>query len=343
MLTSLLRASQCALTCTLLFGFLAASPAHADGGDPLVEQRDVQGWLKKIQSAAQKLNYAGTFVYQQANQVRASRITHFVDGRNELEKLEILDGRPREYIRSNEDITCYIPENRSILVEKRTTPEFFPGMLAANATEIAEHYDVKKGEGGRVAGYEFSSIELTPRDNLRYGYRLWTEKNSGLLLRAQIINERHEVVEQITFAQVVIGGIDKNSVRPTFANTFGWHVENVSPNQSYQSGWSVNAVPPGFAKIHEIRRSVPNAPANLLTGGGPPGVHDVSQLVFSDGLAAISVFVEPSLQNRVEGPMQQGAMNIIGKRQGDFWLTVVGEVPAAAIRQVANSIEFKSR
>jgi sigma-E factor negative regulatory protein RseB len=335
-----LRALNFAFVCCSLIGL----PAYADSGDPLVEKRDVQGWLKKIQSAAQKLNYSGTFVYQQANQVRASRITHVVDGKNELEKLEILDGRPREYIRNNDDITCYIPDSRSVLNQKRFTPEFFPGMLAANASEITEHYEVKKGEGGRVAGYDCQTIELDPKDNLRYGYRLWTEKNSGLLLRAQIVNEKREVVEQITFAQVSIGGgIDKNSVKPTFANTSGWHVENSFPNEANLSGWSVGAVPSGFKKIHEMKRVVSNAPALNPTVAVAPGEHDVSQLVFSDGLAAISVFVEPGTQSRVEGTMQQGAMNIVGKRQGDFWLTIVGEVPAAAIKQVANSIEFKPK
>jgi sigma-E factor negative regulatory protein RseB len=323
------------------FGLMGLS-ARADNSDPLVDKRDAQSWLKKIQSAGQKLNYSGTFIYQQANQVRTSRITHVVDGKNELEKLEILDGKPREYFRNNDEITWYMPESRTVLIEKRYTPDFFPAMLAANSSDLAEHYELRRGEGGRVAGYDCQAVTLEPKDNLRYGYRLWAEKNSGLLLRAQIVNERNEVIEQITFAQVAIGGIDKGSVKPSFPNTSGWHVENSAITQVNQSGWSVKAVPAGFKKMHELKRLVSDTPANSAAGG-VPAQHEVSQIVFSDGLAAISVFVEPGSQSRTEGSMQQGAMNIVGKRQGDFWLTIVGEVPATAIRQVANSIEFKPK
>src|SRR4051794_12904546 len=107
---------------SLLFAFSAS----AENADPLSETREAQSWLRKIQSAAQKLNYSGTFVYQQANQMRTSRITHVQDGKNEIEKLEILDGKPREYIRNNEEVICYVPEAKTLLVEKRITHDIFP-------------------------------------------------------------------------------------------------------------------------------------------------------------------------------------------------------------------------
>jgi sigma-E factor negative regulatory protein RseB len=102
------------------------------------------------------------------------------------------------------------------------------------------------------------------------------------------------------------------------------------------SAWSVAAMPPGFKKIREMKRMI----EDRATNGAAPTQREVSQIVYSDGLAAISVFIEPSSQSRTEGSMQQGAMNIVGKRQGDYWLTIVGEVPSVAIKQVSNSIEF---
>jgi len=316
---------------------LVALSAQADNAD--ADKREAQIWLKKIQSAAQKLNYSGTFVYQQGNQMRTSRITHLLDGRNEIEKLEILDGKPREYIRNNEEVICYVPEAKTLLVEKRVTHDVFPAILAANPVDLAEFYDVKKADTGRVAGHDCQTIVLEPKDNLRYGYKLWAEKSTGLLLRAQTLNEKSEVVEQIAFTQVVIGNIDKNRVKPSFSNTSGWHVENAVMSQVSLSGWAVKSVPPGFTKIREVKRLV----SDIAPIGGGMAPREVSQIVFSDGLAAISVFIEPGTQSRTEGSMQQGAMNIMGKRQGDFWLTIVGEVPSAAIRQVANSIEFKPK
>ncbi|MGH8806585.1 MAG: MucB/RseB C-terminal domain-containing protein [Noviherbaspirillum sp.] len=332
-----------------LFKFVVAlsifvgSSAYAENPVALSDGREAQSWLKKIQSAAQKLNYSGTFVYQQANQMRTSRITHVLDGKNEIEKLEILDGKPREYIRNNEEVICYVPEAKTLLVEKRVTHDVFPAILAASPADLAEFYNVKKAETGRVAGHDCQAIVLEPKDNLRYGYKLWAEKSSGLLLRAQTLNERREAVEQIAFTQISIGNVDRSRVKPSFANTSGWRVENALMSQVNLSGWDVKSLPPGFRKVREVKRMVSEATNAVPSGTSVAGQREISQIVFSDGLAAISVFIEPGSQSRTEGSLQQGALNIVGKRQGDFWLTIVGEVPAAAIRQVANSIEFKSK
>lgn len=325
----------------VLFGLVAFS-ACAENVDLPAEKRDVQAWLKKIQLAAQKLNYSGTFVYQQGNQIRTSRITHVLDGKDEIEKLEILDGRPREYIRNNEEITCYVPETRTLFVEKRVVRDVFPAILGPNTSDLEDHYNLQRGGTGRVAGFDCQVVVLEPKDKLRYGYKLWSEKSTGLLLRAQTLNEKNDVVEQIAFTQIGIGNIDRNGVRSSFMNTNGWRVENAVMSQINLSGWSVKAIPPGFKKIREMKRLVSDTPASGAQGNPHPSQREVSQIVFSDGLAAISVFIEPGAQSRTEGSIQQGAMNIIGKRYGDFWLTIVGEVPYAAIKQVANSVEFKA-
>jgi sigma-E factor negative regulatory protein RseB len=340
-----MRWTQVLLKFALVFSSFIAFTAHAETPNASVDKRDAQGWLKKIQSAAQRLNYSGTFVYQQANQVRTSRITHVLDGKNEIEKLEVLDGKPREYIRNNEEIICYVPEARTLLVEKRVTQDVFPAILAANPTDLAQHYNMKKGETGRVAGFDSQAIVLEPKDNLRYGYKLWAEKSTGLLLRAQTLNEKSEVVEQIAFTHIAIGNIDSSKVRPSFANTRGWRVENAVMRQVNLSDWTVKFVPAGFRKVREMKRLLSDTAGSESVSGNshasPATQREVSQIVFSDGLAAISVFIEPGTQSRTEVSMQQGAMNIVGKQQGDFWLTIVGEVPSAAIKQVANSIELK--
>lgn len=319
-----------------------AFAAFAENADSLVDKRDAQYWLKKIQSSAQKLDYSGAFVYQQGNQIRTSRITHLLDGKNEVEKLEILDGKPREYIRTNDEVICYVPEAKTLLIEKRVTHDVFPAILATNPSELTQFYTVRMDEAGRVAGYDCQAIVLEPKDGFRYGYKLWAEKSTGLLLRAQTLNEKSEVVEQISFTHITIGNIDRSRVKPSFKNTSGWRIENTLMSQASLSNWTVKSVPPGFKKIREVKRMVSDG-AVANAAGAASTQREVSQMVFSDGLAAISVFVEPGTHSRTEGSMQQGAMNIVGKRHGDFWLTIVGEVPAPAIRQVANSIEFKTK
>jgi sigma-E factor negative regulatory protein RseB len=306
--------------------------------------QDAQVLLKKIQVAAQRLNYSGTFVYQQSSQMRTSRITHILSGKNEVEKLEVLDGKPREYIRNNDDVACYVPEAKTVLIEKRVTRDVFPAILAANPTDLAEHYTIKMGETGRVAGHDCQAVVLEPKDKLRYGYKLWADRATGLLLKAQTFDAKSELVEQIAFTQIEIGNIDHSRVKPSFSNTNGWHIENSVLKQVDLSNWSVMP-PPGFKKIQEVKRLISDTPSPTTAASQHAQVaqREVSQIVFSDGLAAISVFIEPGSPSRTEGAMQQGAMNVIGRRQGDYWLTVVGEVPAAAIRQVSSSIEFKSK
>lgn len=328
----------------VLFNHIALI-ANAESSVSAADIKDAQKWLAKIQSAAQRLNYSGTFVYQQGSQFRTSKITHILEGKNEVEKLEVLDGKPREYIRNNEQITCYVPETKTLLVEKRLTHDVFPAILPSNASALPEYYHIKKGETGRIAGYDCQSIELIPVDHLRYGYKLWAEKSSGLLLRTQTLNEKNEVVEQISFTQIKIGGIDRSQVKPSFANTSGWHVESPTMKPVSFSPLKISGLPPGFKKIRELKRTILETPKHnegmVASQSATAGEREVSQTVFSDGLAAISVFVEPGSQSRTEGSLQQGAMNITGKRQGDYWVTIVGEVPAAAIKNVANSIEIQ--
>ncbi|AZP13717.1 MucB/RseB C-terminal domain-containing protein [Undibacterium parvum] len=328
-----------------LIAMLSAMPAlQAQAADT----QEIQATLRKAQTAAQKLNYSGTFIYQQANQIRTSRIFHIVDAHGELEKLEILDGKPREYLRRNDEVSCYLPESKTVQVEKNVTQEVFPALLTNNLSSLPDFYNIKKSEVSRVAGLACQTLSLEPKDALRYGYRLCIEAASGLLLRAQTVNAKQEVIEQIAFTQVAIGEVDKTHLKPSFPNTAQWQLENLTVQANINSGWTVKSLPAGFKKTREMRRLIPLSAAAIAANAGSTKAdatksHQVVQMIFSDGISSISVFIEPDTGSRTEGNLQQGAMTIMGKRQADHWLTVVGEVPLAAIKQVINSIEFKSK
>jgi sigma-E factor negative regulatory protein RseB len=338
--------SQILLRYALALCALFSLNAHAAQSDPAAERKEAQAWLKKIQSAARNLDYAGTFVYQHSNQVRTSRITHIVEGKNEIEKLEVLDGKPREYIRRNDEITYYAPESKTLLVERRIVKDIFPSILMTNPGKLSNYYRLTMGQSQRIAGYDTKAIVLKPKDRFRYGYKLWAERATGLLLRMQTTNERGEVLEQIAFTQLSIGDVPASRLAPSIGDTRGWKVENAATAQIYKSDWKIKTLPPGFKKIREMKRLL-NTSAAADTGAGKPKTaggsskREVSQMLFSDGLATVSVFVEAAAADRVEGALHQGAMSILSQRQGEFWLTIVGEVPAVTIRQIANSIEFK--
>ncbi|MGN6390589.1 MAG: MucB/RseB C-terminal domain-containing protein [Burkholderiaceae bacterium] len=326
----------------VLVALIGASAADAKA--PAAEATAPKALLRTIQASARHLNYSGIFIYQQGSDFSTSRITHVVErGGSEIERVEILDGQPREYLRRNGRMTCYMPTTKTMAVEA-AADDIFPTLAGADPERIEARYRIEAGMTGRVGGREAESIVLEPRDRLRYGYRLWADRHTGLLLRAQTIGPDGRVVEQMSFAQVEIGGIDPSRVRPGFV-TATWRVEETAMSEADLSAWSVKALPPGFQKIRELKRSMAGRDAagasNAAVVPGAAERRELSQIVYSDGLAAISVFIEPDTPGRRQGLFRQGALSILGKRQGRFWLTIVGEVPATTLRQVADSIEPK--
>ncbi len=326
----------------LFAAFLIFSASNSEiSYSQVSEEQDIIKALSLIQSAAHKNSYTGTFVYQQGNQIRTSRITHGFDGDNELEKLEILDGKPREYIRKNGEVTCYLPDNKIMQLEKNFSQEEFPSLLSENPRLLPESYFVKKAQMSRVAGAECQVFSFQARDAFRFGFRLCVEKNSNLILGAQTLNQRQEVIEQIAFTQITIGELDKAKLKPSYTPNAQWKTETLTVQANLHSGWFVKTLPSGFKKTLETKRFIPISAGTANVEATSAKSHQVIQMMYSDGLSTFSVFVEPYTGDRVEGSLQQGAMTIMGKRYGENWLTVVGEVPVAAINQVINSIQFK--
>jgi sigma-E factor negative regulatory protein RseB len=321
---------------------LLAFAAQAQSRVIEAEEREALRWLRQVPPAAQTLNYSGTFVYQQGSHVRASRITHVVQEKSELEKLEALDGPPREYVRRNEEIVYYALDEKTMLIVQRATPAGFPAFLSTDPAELLPYYQLRFGNSARVAGYDCRMVELVPKDELRYAYRLCLEESSGLLLRVETLDEGR-VIEQIGFSQLVLGNVSSQLVRPSCANVRDWRVEKSRLQHAEVPGLRIGFLPPGFEQTAAVKHFL-NQTAAEVSGGGANAaskINEVVQIVFSDGLAAISIFIEPGSQSRMEGSSQRGGANIIGRRLGDFWLTIVGEVPAITIKQVANSVELK--
>jgi len=304
--------------------------------DPL-QQSDALALLQKIADAARQLNYAGTFVYQHGDQVETSRIVHFVDGGNEYEKLETLDGPRREVIRNNDEVLCYYPDAKIVRSDKRVARRTFPALLPERLSSLADYYEIRKGESERIGGFDSQALILEPKDGMRYGHKFWADVASGLLLKARMLSERHNVVEQFSFTQLTIGaGVTREMVQPSFNIKFPeWRLDRFANNtiSEVESGWTVKNFPPGFRKILEMRRT---KQGNAVL---------VTHMVYSDGLAAVSVFIEPAATRHKinEGLSQQGAINIYTRTLNDQVVTVLGEAPATTVMQIANSVTPRSR
>lgn len=299
--------------------------------DPLQRSEALQ-LLQKIADAARELNYTGTFVYQHGDQSETSRIAHFVENGKEYEKLESLDGPRYEIVRNNEEALIYYPDAKIVRSDKRVARRTFPALLPEQLSSLAEYYEIHKGDPERIGGYEAQSLILEPRDGMRYGHKFWADSATGLLLKARMLGERHSVVEQFSFTQLVIGtGVTKEMVQPSFNIHYPeWRLDRFANNTVSEgdSAWTVKNFPAGFHKILEIRRS---KQGNSVL---------VTHMVYSDGLAAISIFIEPvASRNKVnEGLSQQGAVNIYTRILDDQVVTVLGEAPATTVMQIANSI-----
>ena len=317
----------------VLCGLSAANFAFAQSADT----HDGVGWLGRMAGASNQLNYSGTFVYQHRGQSETSRIAHFVNPAGGVfERLEALDGPVREVIRSNDQVTCYLPGTKTVLIEQRNA-RLLPAVLPENLTGITESYAVKLGARDRIAGHECQVISLEPRDNMRYGRQFCLEARSGLPLRVRTVNEKGEAVESFAFTQLSIGGrFDREQVKSKYASrSRNWRIDRSALNvteRPVETGWVVNNQPPGFKKLMEIRRSI--------AGRTSP----VAQIVFSDGLAAISVFIEPLPKERSPETTltHQGAVNIYTRAYADRMVTVLGEAPAATVMQIANSLELRA-
>ncbi|MDD5179921.1 MAG: MucB/RseB C-terminal domain-containing protein [Gallionellaceae bacterium] len=298
--------------------------------DPMWQ--DELNWLKTMAFAAHQTDYSGTFVYQYGNHVETSRITHIVDRDGEHGRLEGLDGTRREIIRNNGQVWCYLGD-RKVKVEKHQGDREFPALLPEQLSLLNENYLIKQMEEGRVAGFHAHAVIFQPKDNLRYTHKMWAHSNSGLLLKAEVLDDHGHVIEQNTFTQLTIGGnIDRTWIvadKPDDAALALSHHGRLHRAETLTgpSGWQVDMIPPGFKKITEMRRP--------LRGKKAP----VIQMVFSDGLASISVFIE-ALDNNQEHPglSSQGVIQVYSKIAGDYLLTVVGEVPPRTVILVADSI-----
>ena len=318
------------VACSFLVLGLALNVATVQAGEQPAEALVL---LNRIQQAAQRQTYVGTFIHQQGTQVQSTRVTHVADHSGEHEKLELMDGQPREFIRHNDDVRCYMADSKLILVEKRARYDSFPALLTSPPVELDRYYKLSFDGVDRIAGHAAQRVSLEARDQQRYGYRLWFDKESFLLLKAQTLNEKGGVIEQVAFTDVVIGGtVDASRLKPSVTNTTGWRTETsrMVTVDLAQDGWSVAQPVSGFRKVMEVRRAF-------------GGREDIGQMVFSDGLAVISVFIEPAAPHDAPaGEASKGPVNVVTERHGDFWLTIVGDAPASSVRDMARQIDFRA-
>jgi len=307
---------------------------------------DAVALLARIQQAARTLDYSGVFAYQQGHAMQSSRIVHVVDGTGERERIEVLDGAAREFIRHNNTEQCLVPEQKLVLTGQRRGNRF-PALqlaLSQNApnrqlSELMRRYAFTRTmPRQRVAGRVCTQIDVRPKDALRHHQRLCVDDRSGLLLRMQTLNPHGQVMEQIAFTSLQVGqNVWQEPLLPSW-ETHDWQQVQLEQESmdAARLGWRL-PLPAGFKYIEQSQRP---------RRGGSPMLH----VVMADGLSAISIFIEPIAENVPAQNVQTqnaphtlssaGATHLHGVRVEDYRVTLVGDVPLATLKTLAGRVRY---
>jgi len=315
----------------------APAPAATNAAPPDTRQFGVIDWLRRMHEAARQSNYVGTFVVSAATgNLSSARIWHACEADLQVERVEALSGPPRITFRRQDRVQTFFPESQMVKSERREVLDVFPNLRGASDSQIEALYSAERLGHGRVAGIEADVVQIAARDPLRYGYRVWSERRSGLIVKMQTLDASGTVVEQSAFSELQLDApLSAKALVRMMDDTAGYTVHQTSLKRTTaeKEGWALNEVVPGFRPVSCYRRAMAGAKDR------DPQQRMV-QWTFSDGLATVSLFIEPgsAAQAREDSLMVLGATHTLVRRMVDaggegWWVTAVGEVPAQTLDQ----------
>lgn len=299
-------------------------PPHADG---------LERWLQTVSSAARSLNYSGVFITQRGDDISTSSLVHYVVPQGQFERIETLDGQRRIMVSLNDLVRTSWPDYHLMLIDNQAGQATFPRLLKTTDGEVDRNYRLEYSGQARCAGYACRVSTILPRDDLRWGYRLWSLRDSQLLVKAQTLDTEGHVIDQVAFTQLNINVSPRsNLVRDSLRQPPGYAVENmkVVPVTLESQGWALSAPVPGFKTVGVFHRS--------MSVGGKAS--EVLQWLLSDGLASVSIFIQPAsaLTEHVAPEQRVGGTLALSRRIGDSWLTVMGAVPERTLRRISEAV-----
>jgi sigma-E factor negative regulatory protein RseB len=303
----------------------------------LAQQADsVKSWLDRMNAAVEELNYRGAFVHIIDGNAEELNIVHrYSDADGEVrERISAAGDNGREIIRTGDFVSTVVPEKRRVVVEEVKNSSI-PTAAALNYSEdLQTYYDMHTAPKGPIAGHEAQLISIQPRDNFRYGYRVWLDRETALPLKSQVMDDNGEVVEQMLFTALeVVDSVPESEVLPAIGTDgFEWlRPIEARPDIESDEIWGATRLPNGFA-LSLSRHS-------LLAGSKYP----VQHLVYTDGLATVSVFIAhpDSDADMPEGLTRFGSTNVYSLKINGRLATVMGEVPPRTVERIANSLDAR--
>lgn len=319
---------------TLVLSVSTALPVRAEG--------DPQDWLVRMGHALGSLNYEGTLVQMHGNEASVMHVVHRVDGGVGAERITAMDEVGREIIRRGDEVTCIFPDQRTVVVGRRSSKTNGTSPLRQQFPDDArfddEHYRFAIASGGRLVGRSTWLVTVKPMDQYRYGYQLWLDRDTAMPLKVQIHASDGAVVEQLLFSEISLPAeIPAAALNPSASTEgFSWRQSDTGGAESPLARerpaspvWRATSLPPGF-RLHTAR-------SRRVDSGDAPMEH----LVYSDGLVNVSVFVESGVNatGQGEGVSRIGAANAYTEMTGTWLVTAVGEVPVRTVEMIARSLQ----
>lgn len=320
-----------------LCGALGAQPISSQTDN--LSNKDVAHWLTRLQDSTRQLAYIGTFVVNAGNLMSTSRIWHVCDGQQQIERVDTLSGARQTTFRHNDEVVTFLPDSHIAIQETRESMGEFPHLLQRSDTAVSYFYRMKSLGHARVAGLQADVVQLTPVDTLRFGYRVWTDQQTGLVVKLQTLDPANKVLEQAAFSELQLNApLAVANLKRMMDNTQGYQVHSPKMRKTTvtQEGWKLDVPVPGFVPVRCYK------PAD---GDAVAALHSL-QCVYSDGLASVSLFIEPydpkrHLRVPAHEALSMGATHMRVRQLDGWWLTAVGEVPASTLTGFLQALERK--
>jgi sigma-E factor negative regulatory protein RseB len=297
-------------------------------------EQDARAWLERMNRAVRELDYEGYFVYSHGDALDAMHIVHVNRDGHERERLISLNGAAREVLRDDKAVTCLLPRRDRIKVSRRPIGRSFSPLLPVETDALAKNYRFSIGPGQRVAGRQAVTIDIQPKDDLRYGYLFSLDRNNALPLRSVMRDVEGRTLSQILFTNLRIGaevaGVEVASVPDEISDSKA-SSEALERVRLQAPCCQFSELPPGFALSMHRHRVIDNE-------------QEAEHFVFSDGLTSVSVYVEPYQAGKgLSGTVNMGSVNLLGIHLAPFQVTLVGEVPVQTLQQFAEHISVAQK
>lgn len=293
--------------------------------------------LGKMSQAAETLNYSGEFIYVKDGKIAAMKISHLQSEAGGEQKLMSLNGSMREIIQRDNMVACILPDEGMGMKEKRQSIQPFKLNISSEIEDIKRYYNVQYTGQARAANRDCEQLEITPKDELRYGYALCIDSETFLLLRSEITTAGGEILESYMFMNIEYDNISPTDIASATApTTLKWMDDGVAlddaqkPASDSTPKWSVVSNQSGF----EVERYIERISPIMQT--------QISHLVLGDGLAKVSVFITPSAAsaNKLKKPVSIGSLNSFTLELEDHMITVIGEVPQQTVAMIAKNTQL---